>query len=138
MPGVEKWERDLLGNLAGSVKIYPDERNQMNALSSWLVKKPREWDSHYETRIADDWPRWRVQAHEVEGGILRRAGIGRKGGDPIVEEQEKEDRADADNGRGKGCAAGALCVAPPNATLEDSTHHCLKCRGRIHCALWCG
>ena len=67
----------------------------MNALSSWLIQKPREWDSHYETRIANDWPRWRVKAHEVEDSILRCAGIGRKGSDPIVEEQEKEDRADA-------------------------------------------
>ena len=44
MTRIEEWERDLLGNLAGSVKIYPEERNQMNALSSWLVKKPREWE----------------------------------------------------------------------------------------------
>jgi hypothetical protein len=100
MPRVEEWERDLLGNLAGSVEICPDERVQMNALSSWLIQKPRKWDLHYDTHIANDWPRWRVKAHEVEESILRRAGIGRKGGDPIVEEQKKEDRANADNGEG--------------------------------------
>ena len=71
MPHIEKWESDLLGNLAGTVNIYPDERNQMNALSNWLVQKPREWDSHYETRIADDWPRWRVKAHGVRISSLR-------------------------------------------------------------------
>jgi hypothetical protein len=51
MPRVEEWERDLLGNLAGSVEILPDERVQMNALSSWLIQKPMEWLSHYETRV---------------------------------------------------------------------------------------
>ena len=138
MPRVEEWERDLLGNLAGSVDILPDERVQMNALSSWLIQKPREWLSHYETRVANEWPRWRVRAREVEDSILRRAGIGRKGSNRIVGVQEKENRADAGNGGGKGCAAGDFCRAPREASLEDSTHHCLECRGRVHCALWCG
>jgi hypothetical protein len=98
------------------VDILPDERVQMNALSSWLIQKPREWDSHYETCIANDWPHWRVKAHEVEDSILCCAGIGRKGGDPIVEEQEKEDRANADNGGGKGCAADRYC---PKETRDE-------------------
>ena len=36
------------------------------------------------------------------------------------------------------CAAGILCNAPDHADLNSSTHHCLYCRGKIHCALWCG
>ena len=36
------------------------------------------------------------------------------------------------------CAAGALCVAPPGTDLSASAHRCLECRGKIHCAMWCG
>ena len=36
------------------------------------------------------------------------------------------------------CAAGRLCNAPDHADLNSSTHRCLNCRGKIHCALWCG
>jgi hypothetical protein len=35
------------------------------------------------------------------------------------------------------CAAGALCVAPPGIDVSASTHRCLDCQGKIHCALWC-
>ena len=36
------------------------------------------------------------------------------------------------------CAAGLFCTAPSHADLESSTHFCFECRGRIHCAMWCG
>ena len=36
------------------------------------------------------------------------------------------------------CAAGALCAAPPGTDVSASAHRCLDCRGKIHCAMWCG
>ena len=36
------------------------------------------------------------------------------------------------------CAAGRLCNPPDHADLNSLTHRCLNCRGKIHCALWCG
>ena len=36
------------------------------------------------------------------------------------------------------CAAGALCAAPPGTDVSASAHCCLDCRGKIHCAMWCG
>jgi hypothetical protein len=36
------------------------------------------------------------------------------------------------------CAAGSLCKAPDDAKQEESTHYCFECRGKIHCAMWCG
>ena len=36
------------------------------------------------------------------------------------------------------CAAGSLCEAPDDAKLEESTHHCFECKGKIHSILWCG
>jgi hypothetical protein len=36
------------------------------------------------------------------------------------------------------CAAGALCAAPPGTNGSASAHRCLDCRGKIHCAMWCG
>ena len=36
------------------------------------------------------------------------------------------------------CAAGALCDAPHGTDLSASTHHCLNCCGKIHCAFFCG
>jgi hypothetical protein len=36
------------------------------------------------------------------------------------------------------CAVGRLCNAPDHADLNSSMHRCLNCRGKIHCALWCG
>ena len=35
-------------------------------------------------------------------------------------------------------AAGEFCMAPPGANINASTHHCLNCQCRIHCAFWCG
>jgi hypothetical protein len=31
-----------------------------------------------------------------------------------------------------------LCVAPSGADVSASTHRCLDCRDKIHCAMWCG
>ncbi len=36
------------------------------------------------------------------------------------------------------CAAGSLCKAPDDAKLEESTHYCFECRGKIHCVMRCG
>ena len=39
---------------------------------------------------------------------------------------------------GQRCAAGDLCSAPPGSDLSLSTHRCLECGNKIHCAIWCG
>ena len=37
------------------------------------------------------------------------------------------------------CAAGIWCTSTTgNEGLENSTHFCFDCRGKIHCALFCG
>jgi hypothetical protein len=36
------------------------------------------------------------------------------------------------------CAAGVLCRAHDGADLAGSTHHCIQCGKRMHCALLCG
>jgi len=36
------------------------------------------------------------------------------------------------------CAAGEFCMAPPGANINASTHRCLNCQCKIHCAIWCG
>ena len=36
------------------------------------------------------------------------------------------------------CAAGTLCAAPPGTDVSASAYRCLDCRGKIHCAMWCG
>ena len=43
-----------------------------------------------------------------------------------------------DNHTQHACAAGALCVAPSGADVSASTHRCLDCQRKIHCAMWCG
>ena len=42
MPRVDEWERKLLGNLAGSVRIDPDERVLLVRSFDWHRQGPRE------------------------------------------------------------------------------------------------
>ena len=51
---------------------------------------------------------------------------------------EHREKTAKDNLTQHKCAAGALCVAPSGADVSATTHHCLDCRGKIHCAMWCG
>ena len=51
---------------------------------------------------------------------------------------ERREKTAEDNLTQHKCAAGALCVAPSGADVSATTHHCLDCRGKIHCAMWCG
>jgi hypothetical protein len=43
-----------------------------------------------------------------------------------------------DSTRQAKCAAGSLCEAPDHAKLEESTHYCFECKGKIHSAIWWG
>jgi len=43
-----------------------------------------------------------------------------------------------EEGTSHECADGALCAAPPGTDVNASAHRCLDCRGKIHCAMWCG
>jgi hypothetical protein len=36
------------------------------------------------------------------------------------------------------CAALEFCKAPPGVDLSLSSHHCVGCQLKIHCALFCG
>jgi hypothetical protein len=51
---------------------------------------------------------------------------------------DRREKTAEDNLTQHECAAGALCVAPSGADVSASTHRCLDCRGKIHCAMWCG
>lgn len=51
---------------------------------------------------------------------------------------DRQEETAEDNLTQHECAAGALCVAPSGADVSASTHRCLDCRGKIHCAMWCG
>jgi hypothetical protein len=72
MPRVDEWERKLLGNLAGSVRIDPDERVLLVRSFDWYHQDPRERNDTYESRIHDNWPNWVGDAREAEDRILHR------------------------------------------------------------------
>ena len=44
MPHIDEWERKLLGNLAGSVQIYLEERVLLVRSAEWYRQRPRERD----------------------------------------------------------------------------------------------
>ena len=83
MSRFDQWERKLLGNLAGRVRIDSDERDLLVRSAEWHRQKHRESDDAYESRIHDNFPDWIGYAFEVEERILHRAGIDRKG-NPIA------------------------------------------------------
>jgi hypothetical protein len=83
MPRIDEWEQKLLGNLAGSVQINPDERVLLVRSFYWHRQGPREDGNAYEARVADNWPNWVGDAREAKDRILHRAGINRQG-NPIA------------------------------------------------------
>jgi hypothetical protein len=54
----------------------------------------------------------------------------------VAREREQENICAA--GRDNICAAGAACMAPKDADLAASPHHCWGCGLRVHCAIFCG
>ena len=79
MPQSDEWERKLLRDLSGSVRIEPGERRLLANAAKWKLQGPRETDNDYELRVYDNWPPWLYEAYELEEAILLRAGIDRRG-----------------------------------------------------------
>jgi hypothetical protein len=83
MPRIDEWEQKLLGNLARSVQIDPNERVLLVRSFYWHRQGPREDDNAYEARVADNWPNWVSNAREAKDRILHCTGIDRQG-NPIA------------------------------------------------------
>ena len=71
MPRSDEWERKLLRDLAGTVRIEPGERRLLANAAKWKRQGPRETDNDYEFRLYDNWPPWLYEAYELEEAILR-------------------------------------------------------------------
>jgi hypothetical protein len=91
-------------------------------IDAWMRRDDREDDDAYEGRMNLGPPNNVAVAVEHENQCTASATT------PLAMSANKEEV----------CAAGAFCSAEANNNVNKSTHRCLNCRGRIHCAMFCG